>query len=428
MPGKKTERATSRVNRVMPAAATGWLPAEAVTEPAAGATTRGKLRAEPEPQLPRRTHAAPPAAARRGDRNGSDGVAHGGGDGSPGRARRGGPNGPSGVARRGRADPPAEARQGARNGSDGVADGRDDSPGKVRRGGRNGSDGVADGRDDSPGKVRRGGRNGSDGVAPRGRDNPRSEPPPDVPPDEARRDDQVEPPGRRRPAHAPGPDLRTAVRTAVAAKLPATLRGARYSPGRRGWRALVVVALLAALISGGLWWRGRSVPAEVPPVTAATSQAPASSTSSAPAKRIVVDVAGKVRRPGIVRLPAGSRVIDAIRAAGGLRPGAKTVGLNLARKLSDGEQILVDVPAAVSQAATVPPGTGGPAGTAGPKIDLNAADLTQLEELPGVGPVLAQRIIDYRTKHGGFQAVNELKDVSGIGPARYADISSRVQV
>lgn len=223
------------------------------------------------------------------------------------------------------------------------------------------------------------------------------------------------------------PDLHAAVRAAVAAKLPATLRGGRYGPGRRGWRALVAVAVIAALISGGLWWRSRSVPTEVPPVVATTSRPAAASDRSPPARRIVVDVAGKVRRPGIVRLPAGSRVVDAIHAAGGLRPGAKTVGLNLARKLTDGEQVVVDLPAA-SAVATVAPATGGPAATAGPKLDLNAATLEQLDTLPGVGPVLAQRIVDYRTEHGGFQSVSQLEDVSGIGDARYADISPRVQV
>ncbi|WP_420877822.1 helix-hairpin-helix domain-containing protein [Streptomyces agglomeratus] len=135
-------------------------------------------------------------------------------------------------------------------------------------------------------------------------------------------------------------------------------------------------------------------------------------------------MSGKVRRPGIHRLLAGSRVADALRAAGGVKAGADTAGLNRARLLMDGEQVVVGVPA--------PPGAAGPAagggspaaapgGTAGP-IGLNAATAEQLETLPGVGPVLAQHIIDYRTEHGGFRSVEELREVKGIGDRRFADL------
>lgn len=239
--------------------------------------------------------------------------------------------------------------------------------------------------------------------------------------------ERVGPAGPDRPPGLPPPGLGEALRAAVLARLPPTLRGARVGPGRRGWRALLVVALLAVAVSGVLWWRSRSVPSTLPPVAVHTA-APTGATASAgtPAQHvIVVDVVGKVRRPGIVRLPDGSRVYDAIRAAGGLKPHAGTKGLNLARKLIDGEQVVVGVPAG-SGASPAAGGTSSPA--PGAKLDLNTATLQQLDELPGVGPVLAQRILDYRTKIGSFTSVNQLQDVSGIGPARYADLEPLVSV
>lgn len=146
-----------------------------------------------------------------------------------------------------------------------------------------------------------------------------------------------------------------------------------------------------------------------------------------------MDVSGKVREPGIHRLPAGSRVADALRAAGGVRPGTKTDSLNRARFLVDGEQVIVGGPAAVSGAA---PGTGtgtasGGAAVAGAApgvpVALNTATLDQLDTLPGVGPVLAQHIIDYRTQHGGFRSVDELREVNGIGDRRFADLRNLVR-
>ncbi|MEB8336745.1 ComEA family DNA-binding protein, partial [Streptomyces endophyticus] len=139
---------------------------------------------------------------------------------------------------------------------------------------------------------------------------------------------------------------------------------------------------------------------------------------------VVVDVSGKVRRPGIQRLPAGARVADALRAAGGLRPGADTVGLNRARLLVDGEQVLVGAPPAAAAAPS-----GGPAGASAPAgpIGLNTATLEQLDTLPGVGPVLAQHIVDYRTEHGGFRSVDELREVNGIGDRRFEDLQNAVR-
>jgi competence protein ComEA len=147
---------------------------------------------------------------------------------------------------------------------------------------------------------------------------------------------------------------------------------------------------------------------------------------------VVVDVAGKVRRPGVLRLPVGSRVGDALRAAGGTKPGADTSGLNLARVLTDGEQVLVGEPppaAAGTGSGSTPGGSAGPAAPAAPAAPLSLATATaeQLDQLPGVGPVLAAKIIDYRTEHGGFTAVSQLKEVSGIGDARYAELEKRVR-
>ena len=157
---------------------------------------------------------------------------------------------------------------------------------------------------------------------------------------------------------------------------------------------------------------GRTSPSR-PPGGAGTA-ATAAATGGA---EIVVDVAGKVRRPGIVVLPAGSRVVDALEAAGGARRGVDLSPLNLARPLNDGEQILVGVDAP-AQGAGGGPAAGGPAGGAGSQlVNINTASLDELDTLPGVGPVTAQAIVDWRTRHGGFTAVDDLLEVDGIGDA-----------
>lgn len=139
---------------------------------------------------------------------------------------------------------------------------------------------------------------------------------------------------------------------------------------------------------------------------------------------IVVDVEGKVVRPGVFRLPAGSRVMDALRAAGGALPGTDLAPLNQARILNDGEQLLVGAAPGLEGAAGLPPAGARAAGRGkvpltGP-VHLNTATAQQLEQLPGVGPALAQRILDYRAEHGPFSSIAELRQVHGLGPSKIA--------
>jgi competence protein ComEA len=130
-----------------------------------------------------------------------------------------------------------------------------------------------------------------------------------------------------------------------------------------------------------------------------------------------------VARPGLVTLAEGARVADAVEAAGGLLPGADAGTVNLAAPLADGQQVAVGVPG-----STVPAGAAGGSPRAGGPVDLNTAGAAELEALPGVGPVLAQRILDHREQHGPFGAVEELEDVPGIGPAIYDGLADSVTV
>jgi competence protein ComEA len=225
--------------------------------------------------------------------------------------------------------------------------------------------------------------------------------------------------------------------------------GVRLAPGPRAAAAVGLVALVAAVAT--LCWviaaRPHPVPvrdagASAPAVDARSSTATgpvrtgATSTATAPTATaptatapVVVDVAGKVRHPGIYRLPAGSRVADAVAAAGGALPRVDMSSVNLAALLHDGEQIAVGVPGAgPGAAAGGAPASGSAAGGPTAPVDLNSASLDQLETLPRVGPVLAQRIIDWRAAHGGFARVGQLREVSGIGPATFAQLQKLVRV
>ncbi|WP_084542596.1 ComEA family DNA-binding protein [Buchananella hordeovulneris] len=225
-------------------------------------------------------------------------------------------------------------------------------------------------------------------------------------------------------------------------------------------RQAVAFGLVALLLGGGLlvylWWRPapaayyaprpaattQSAPQEAP--RAGHSAAPDPATGSGPPAQaapgagrpdpavapaggeIVVHVAGAVRRPGLVRLPAGARVADALTAADSALPEADLDSLNLARPLTDGEKIYVPLPG-----QTPPPAVdtgahddGSPAvdGTT-PRVDINTADAATLQHLPGIGPALAARIVDFRAAHGPFSAVDGLLDVPGIGPAKLAALA-----
>jgi competence protein ComEA len=137
----------------------------------------------------------------------------------------------------------------------------------------------------------------------------------------------------------------------------------------------------------------------------------------------VIDVAGDVRRPGLYRLPSGSRIDDAIAAAGGATSKAQLAAVNLAAPVADGEQVLVPGSGAGGAAAVPSPAAG--ASPSAP-LDLNTATLEQLDALPGIGPVTAQKILDYRQQHGAFHAVSELEGVPGIGPSHMAQLKGLV--
>lgn len=140
--------------------------------------------------------------------------------------------------------------------------------------------------------------------------------------------------------------------------------------------------------------------------------------TGAPHARVVVDVVGAVRRPGLYRLEQGSRIADAVARAGGATPKAELAQVNLAAPLADGEQVVVPKRGPAGAALPGPPGSPGAAGAPSAPIQLSTATLEQLDSLPGVGPSTAQKILDYRTRHGAFSSVEELDAVPGIGPKR----------
>jgi competence protein ComEA len=226
----------------------------------------------------------------------------------------------------------------------------------------------------------------------------------------------------------------------------------RADPGRAGAIALALVAALAVLVTIFTLVRDKPAPvmsAKLPPVEKASTARPTSSASPAAGqppgsdRPVVVSVVGLVRTPGLVTLAPGARIADALQAAGGAVDGADTIGLNMARPLGDGEQIVVGLapisgqPTALgsSVAAGTAPMPGAPAPVSGsvkPKagevLDLNTATVEQLDTLPGVGPVTAAAIVAWRQANGKFTSVDQLADVDGIGPARLEKLRALVRV
>lgn len=228
----------------------------------------------------------------------------------------------------------------------------------------------------------------------------------------------------------------------------------RADPGRSGAIALAAIAALAVLITVFTLVRDRPAPvtsAKLPPVERVSSSNPRSSASAGPStgadRPVVVSVVGLVPKPGLFTLAPGARIADALQAAGGPMPGADTIGLNMARPVGDGEQIVVGLapPAGKPTVLGSSVGPGGPAAPApsatgttsakaktappqGKVLDLNTATVEQLDDLPGLGPVTAAAIVAWRQTNGRFTNVDQLADVDGIGPARLDKLRALVRV
>ena len=245
---------------------------------------------------------------------------------------------------------------------------------------------------------------------------------------------------------------------ALADRVPMTLRG-RWGLEARAAVALAVLAMAAALLGGWYLWQAQPTVVDLPGAPAATagmaeqaaavvpdestpllpqpqrlplpqarastspswitSTPPSAASTSTAGPVVVVDVEGKVPHPGLQTMPAGSRIDDAIRAAGGAAPGLDTTALDLARPLVDGEQLRIGL---IGAAAPAPDTAAGPAtgsrtkrARTGQPLNLNAATAEQLQTVPDIGPAMAQRILDWRTAHGRFESVSQLRQVRGIG-------------
>ncbi len=198
--------------------------------------------------------------------------------------------------------------------------------------------------------------------------------------------------------------------------------------------AIYAALAVAILLIGARFLREGDATAPAPSPTAEIAPAPDGlgaaagvEAETAGGARLVVDVKGAVRRPGVYRLPAGARTYDAVRRAGGLTRRADRVGVNLAARVVDGGEVVVPERAGrgAVRAATGAGGSGGELG-APLAIDLNTATVAELEQLDGVGPALAAAIVAYREEHGGFASIDELDEVSGIGEARLASIRAQL--
>jgi competence protein ComEA len=221
----------------------------------------------------------------------------------------------------------------------------------------------------------------------------------------------------------------------------------RADPGRAGAIALAAIAAIAVLVTVFTLMREQPAPvmsAKLPPVdmAATASRGPRPGPSTRPNQPVVVSVVGLVHTPGLVTLAPGARIADALKAAGGSTDGADTIGLNMARQVDDGEQIVVGIAPVKGQPAvlgsSVSPGSaapGTPSTTSAPTkgastalINLNTATVEQLDTLPGVGPVRAAAIVAWRNANGKFTSVDQLGEVDGIGPGRLEKLRPLVRV
>ena len=221
----------------------------------------------------------------------------------------------------------------------------------------------------------------------------------------------------------------------------------RADPGRAGAIALAAIAAIAVLVTVFTLMREQPAPvmsAKLPPVdmAATASRGPSAGPSTRPNQPLVVSVVGLVHTPGLVTLAPGARIADALKAAGGSTDGADTSGLNMARQVDDGEQIVVGMAPVKGQPAvlgsSVSPGSAAPdpssstprpaKGAPTALINLNTATVEQLDTLPGVGPVRAAAIVAWRNANGKFTSVDQLGEVDGIGPGRLEKLRPLVRV
>jgi len=184
----------------------------------------------------------------------------------------------------------------------------------------------------------------------------------------------------------------------------------QYSQNQK--RALLIIGVVLIVLSSVIVFRGNTEASATPEIVPITVAEP----------EIFVDVAGAVNKPGVYSLSGKSRVIDAIKAAGDSAPGADLSTINLARILNDGEQIYVDSAVVNSSGVRVSQSI-----HSGP-ININRATAKQLDALDGIGPVIAQRIVDYRKHNGSFISIEDLQKVSGIGAAKFAQIKAKVRI
>jgi competence protein ComEA len=256
-------------------------------------------------------------------------------------------------------------------------------------------------------------------------------------------DDHTRPAAPRRPPPAPPPAPRPLPRARRPAQAPGRHAAPRpHLPAGLGAAQLAAVAVVVAIgLAVTCWWlvRGSAHPASdlaaapaaslVPssPAVTPVDHDPAGGPGATTPATVTIDVAGKVRHPGIAVLDAGSRVVDAIKAAGGARPGVDLTGLNLARVLTDGEQVVVGASAPSGAAAEAVP-SDAPSGGPATLVNLNTATEAELDTLPDVGPVTAASILQWRDQHGGFTSVDELLEVDGIGEVTLGKLAPYVTV